>query len=148
MSLKNLLRSSMVIPLITGSICFMAPKSHSADLFFIKACFSDDPEVSKFGGECFMGTYDIIHSPLIIIFVLVPLLFLKDNGSTYGINTAQLTEMGYTSEEIADLSKDIKALQSAMAQRKTPFNSALEMKAWMQSFPLAPITLELMRFQN
>ncbi len=147
MSLKNFLRSSILIPLISGSTFLMTPKSNAGDLFFIKACFSEDENVSKFGGECFMGTYDFLHSPLMILFFMLPFMILNENA-TASINTAQLTEMGYNTNEIADFAKDLDTIQHAIARRNQKFTSTSEVKAWMQTFPLAPITRELMRIQK
>ena len=148
MSQMKLFRGFMTIPIIMGSIYFTSIKSYSGDLVFIKACFSDDEEVSKFGGECFMGTYDFFHSPLMILFFMLPFMILNDNGSDEAINTDKLTEMGYTNQEIADFAKDMNTLQNAMVQRNRKFTSASEAKAWMQTFPLTPITRELMRIQK
>jgi hypothetical protein len=124
------------------SIVLSFQSANAVDVILSPNCFSTDESKTK--ELCFGFMKELFQEGELWVIFGLPIFFLSENAPS-NINTAQLTEMGYTAEEIADLRKDIKALQSAMAQRKTPFNSALEMKAWMQSFPLAPITLELMR---
>jgi hypothetical protein len=130
--------------LLTICLALFGHNAFALDLIELGKCmeYGDrSPEDNRY--YCFPMMKDIADGEILYI-IFFPFTILSENAPS-NINTAQLTEMGYTSEEIADLRKDMKELQSAMAQRKTPFNSALEMKAWMQSFPLAPITLELMR---
>ena len=123
--------------LLGGTSFFSATKSFAVDLFGIPYCLSEK------NYRCFDSMKSIFEGEYWMI-SLFPVFILSENNPP-SINAQQLAQMGYTTDEIADFTKDMNTLQNAMVQRNRKFTSTSEVKVWMQSFPLAPITRELMR---
>ena len=133
--------------LLTICLAFIGNTSFALDLFELGDCmkYGDrSPEDKRY--YCFPMMKDIGEGELLFV-LLFPIVLLSEKSSS-AISPAQLAEMGYTSDEIEDFAKDMNTLHSAIAQRNLKFTSASEVKAWMLSFPLAPITRELMRIQK
>ena len=139
----RLLKKVLILSLTAASFF---QKSYAVDILTSpSSCFEDDEQYVK--ANCFSLMKETFGNREYWMLILFPVFILSENTPS-SINTAQLSEMGYTANEIADFANDINTLQSAMIQRNLKFTSASEAKAWMQTFPLAPITRELMRIQK
>lgn len=132
--------------LLTICLALIGNTSFALDLFELGDCmkYGDrSPEDKRY--YCFPMMKDLGEGELLYV-LLFPLVLLSEKPQD-AISSAQLTEMGYNADEIADFAKDMNSLQSAMIQRNLKFTSASEAKAWMRTLPLAPITREVMRLQ-
>lgn len=142
--IKNYARQLFIFAITTNIFLHSTP-SVGYDLISLGGCFKEETEKSS--DNCFIGVKEVFTEKDYVFLVIFPIFFaiLLNENTPSSFNTAQLSEMGYTADEIADFAKDMNTLQSEMIQRNLKFTSASEAKAWIQTLPLAPITRELMR---
>lgn len=138
------MKKSIIINVLSFSLLLSFQSANAVDIIMSPNCFSNDQAIIK--EHCFGFMKELFQESELWVILGLPIFLLSEKFQV-AISPAQLTEMGYSSDEIADFAADMNMLRNGMAQRSGKFTSASEAKSWMKSLRLAPITREVMRLQ-
>ncbi len=138
------MKKSIIINILCFSFLLSFQSANAVDIIMSPNCFSNDESVIK--EHCFGFMKELFQESELWVILGLPIFLLSEKPQD-AISSAQLTEMGYNADEIADFAKDMNMLRKNVTEKRQQFSSASEAKAWMRTLPLAPITREVMRLQ-